>query len=38
VFGSGYAEALLICGVLLFGGGLVSFVGLRGARPSNAGR
>jgi len=38
VFGSGYAEALLICGVLLFGGGLVSFIGLRSARPSNAGR
>jgi hypothetical protein len=36
-FGSGYAQALLICAVLLFGGGLVSFVGLRGGRPSNAG-
>lgn len=36
-FTSGYSQALLICAVLLFGGGLVSFVGLRSGRPSNAG-
>jgi hypothetical protein len=36
-FSSGYSQALLICAVLLFGGGLVSFLGLRTGRPSNAG-
>jgi EmrB/QacA subfamily drug resistance transporter len=29
VFAAGYGEALLVCAVLLFAGGLVSFVGLR---------
>jgi hypothetical protein len=37
VFGSGYAQALTICAVLLFCGAAVSFVGLRSGRPSNAG-
>jgi EmrB/QacA subfamily drug resistance transporter len=31
VFGAGYAQALLICAVLLFAGGLSAFVGLRPA-------
>ena len=32
VFGAGYAQALLICAVLLFAGGLVGLVGLRSGR------
>jgi hypothetical protein len=30
VFSPGYAAAMLVCAVLLFAGGLVSLVGLRG--------
>jgi EmrB/QacA subfamily drug resistance transporter len=32
VFGAGYVQALLICALLLFAGGLAAFVGLRPAR------
>ncbi len=37
VFSEGYSQALLICAVLLFLGGLVSAVGLRSGPPANAG-
>ena len=33
VFAAGYAQAQLICAVLLFAGGAISFVGLRDAAP-----
>lgn len=33
VFGAGYAQALLVCAVLLFAGGLVAHVGLRSGPP-----
>jgi EmrB/QacA subfamily drug resistance transporter len=36
VFGAGYTQALLICAVLLFAGGLVAAVGLRSGLPANA--
>ena len=36
VFAAGYDRALLICAVLLFAGGLTSFVGLRAGRPTSA--
>jgi hypothetical protein len=32
IFTDGYAQAMLVCAGLLVGGGLVSFVGLRGGR------
>ena len=35
-FAAGYRQALLICAVLLFAGGLVAFVGLRPGRPAHA--
>jgi EmrB/QacA subfamily drug resistance transporter len=38
VFAAGYQQALLICAVLLFAGGLVGFVGLHPGRPTNADR
>ena len=38
VFSEGYSQALLICAVLLFLGGLVSAVGLRSGPPANADR
>ncbi len=38
VFSAGYEQALLICAVLLFLGGLVSAIGLRPGLPVNAGR
>ena len=37
VFGAGYSQALLICAVLLVGGGVVGFLGLRSGLPSSAG-
>jgi hypothetical protein len=40
-FTAGYQEAMLICAVLLFAGGVVSFVGLRktgAGRPVTAAR
>jgi EmrB/QacA subfamily drug resistance transporter len=36
LFTSGYQQALIICAVLLFAGGLVSFVGLREAKQQPA--
>jgi len=36
VFGAGYAQALLICAVLLLAGGVVSFLGLSSGPPTNA--
>jgi EmrB/QacA subfamily drug resistance transporter len=36
VFEAGYAQALLLCAVLLFAGAVVGFVGLRSGRPTNA--
>ena len=36
VFSAGYQQAQLICAVLLFAGGAISFVGLRPGRPTNA--
>jgi EmrB/QacA subfamily drug resistance transporter len=36
VYGAGYREAQLICAALLVAGGLVSLVGLRSGRPTNA--
>jgi EmrB/QacA subfamily drug resistance transporter len=38
VFDAGYESAQLICAVLLFAGGLTSFVGLRPGRPAHADR
>jgi EmrB/QacA subfamily drug resistance transporter len=37
VFDAGYEQALLVCAVLLFAGGLVSFIGLRSGPPVTAG-
>ena len=34
VFTAGYADAQLICAVLLVAGGVISFVGLRGVQPA----
>jgi len=36
VFGAGYAQALLICAVLLFAGGAVAFAGLPAGRPEGS--
>jgi hypothetical protein len=36
VFAAGYSQAMLICAVLLFGGGLVAAIGLRSGVPVNA--
>ncbi len=38
VFSAGYAQAQLICAVLLFAGGAIAFAGLPARRPSNADR
>jgi hypothetical protein len=35
-FATGYADALLICAVLLYVGAAVSFLGLRGGLPTKA--
>jgi hypothetical protein len=37
VFGAGYAQAMLVCSVLLLAGGAVGFLGLPSGPPANSG-